>query len=88
MIIVHKNIDNSLYEVANVRFFTVFDLLWHVARSRGESKDDVYRFFRSRKVFKRDLKPLGKSGEIPSDPALLASVLGYLGMTKLELQSA
>lgn len=42
MIIVHKNIDNSLYEVANVRFFTVFDLLWHVARSRGESKDDVY----------------------------------------------
>lgn len=71
-----------------MRFFTVFDLLWHTAGRRGESEDEMYQFFRSRKVFKRNLTSLGESGEIPSDPALLIPILEYLNMTKLELQLA
>ena len=71
-----------------MRFFTVLDLLCHIANQRGESEERMYRFFRERKILKRDLMPLAASGAIPSSPALLQAVLEYLDMTQLELQLA
>ena len=71
-----------------MRFFTVLDLLRYTAKQKRESEDEMYKFFRKRNVFKRDLAPLGITSEIPSNQKLLLPILEYLDMTQFELQLA
>ncbi|MFK2827131.1 site-specific DNA-methyltransferase [Bacillus sp. B190/17] len=69
-----------------MRFFSVYDVIFYVAKERGHSEKDVYAFFRKFKIKKKDIEEYKTSGVIPSDLTLIDAILSYTEMSMIELE--
>jgi site-specific DNA-methyltransferase (adenine-specific) len=71
-----------------MRFFSVLDILQHIANEKGDTRDALQGFFKARGVRKADLEALQGTSAIPDDPRVLSAVTEYTGFSALELSLA
>ena len=71
-----------------MQFFSLYDLLFHRAAELKQSPDDVFAFFKLRKITKKKLNALQNTPFIPDDKVLMDAVQEFLGMNMLEIRLA
>ncbi|MGG4266187.1 DNA-methyltransferase [Peribacillus simplex] len=69
-----------------MRFFSVYDVIFHTANMKGHTEKEIYDFLRQFKIRKKDIEEYKMSGVIPSDPKIIEGILSYLGMSLVELE--
>ena len=71
-----------------MRFFSVFDMLLDKTKSQNMTMEDMYSFFRVRKIRKSEIEALQRTSYIPNDTNLKEAIYEFLGMSELEVQLA
>ncbi len=71
-----------------MKLHTVFDLILHKARQLGHSMPEVFAHFRKMGVRQEELRVIQECGLVPDDEAVLAAILNYVDLSKLELELA
>lgn len=71
-----------------MQFFSIYDLLLSKAKSRSITLDELYLFFRKRKIKKADIVDLNQTSYIPSDENFRSAIKDFLEMSELEIDLA
>mgnify|MGYP001136882516 FL=1 len=69
-----------------MQFFSVYDLLLNKIQENNQTLDDMYTFFKARKVKKVQIAELQQTTFIPTEKNVRAALYDYLGMTELEIE--
>lgn len=68
-----------------MQFYSIFDLLINKAKEKGMSTDEMFAFFKSRKIKKADITDLQQTSYFPDDRNFRNSICEYLEMSELEI---
>lgn len=68
-----------------MQFFSIYDLLLNKVQEENKSLDDMYAFFRLRKIKKTQINELQLTSFVPEDPSFRKAVCDFLDMTELEI---
>lgn len=71
-----------------MQFFSIYDLLLNKANSQNMTLDELYLFFRKRKIKKADIIDLNQTSYIPSDENFKVAIKDFLAMSELEINLA
>lgn len=71
-----------------MQFFSIFDLLLSKAENQGMDLNELYLFFRGRKIKKADIEGLKQTSYIPSDENFKEAIYDFLNMSELEIELA
>lgn len=69
-----------------MQFFSVYDLLLNKIQERDESLDDMYTFFKTRKIRKSQITELQQTAFIPDEENFKKALCDFLNMTELEIE--
>lgn len=69
-----------------MQFFSLYDLLLNKVRENNSTLDEMYAFFRTRKIKKTQITELQKTSYIPADKAFRKAMCDFLNMTELEIE--
>lgn len=69
-----------------MKFFSVYDVIFQKAKEKGHTEKDVFTYFRTKGIKKKDIEEYKESGIIPSDLNLQCAILSYIEMTLMELE--
>lgn len=78
--------DNTSVEVLIMQFFSVYDLLLNKVRETKRTPDDMYTFFRTRKIKKTQIVELQQTAFIPAEENFRKALCDFLNMTELEIE--
>lgn len=68
-----------------MQFLSIYDLIIYKAKDRHMSMDDMFSFFKARKISKSKLTALRQTSFVPDDPVFQNAVSEFLGMNELEI---
>lgn len=69
-----------------MQFFSVYDLLINRVYENNQTPDDMYAFFRSRKIQKHQITELRQTTFIPIEENFRKALCDFLNMTELEIE--
>lgn len=71
-----------------MQFFSIYDLIFDKAKNKNMTTEEVYSFFRTRKIKKADILDLSQTSYIPTDEKILKTITEFLEMSELEMSIA
>ena len=71
-----------------MQFFSIYDLIFDKAKNKNMTTEEVYSFFRTRKIKKADILDLSQTSYIPTDEKILKAITEFLEMSELEMSIA
>lgn len=69
-----------------MQYFSVYDLLLNKVRESNGTLDDMYAFFRERKIKKAQITELQQTAFIPAEENFRIALCDFLNMTELEIE--
>lgn len=71
-----------------MQFFSIYDLIFDKAKNENMTTEEVYSFFRTRKIKKADILDLSQTSYVPTDEKILKAIMEFLEMSELEMSIA
>ena len=69
-----------------MQYFSVYDLLLNKVQENGGSLNDMYVFFKKRKINKTQITELQQTAYIPTEKNFRKALCDFLNMTELEIE--
>lgn len=69
-----------------MQFFSLYDLLLDKVRENNSTLDEMYAFFKTRRVKKSQITQLQQTAYIPPDKSFKKAVCDFLNMSELEIE--
>ena len=69
-----------------MQFFSVYDMLLNKIRESEKTLDDMYAFFRARKIKKAQIIELQQTTFVPTEENFREALCDFLDMTELEME--